>query len=151
QESWYTYASDGQRTRKVVQKGSIIEERLYIGNIEIFKRKKNGKLELERETLHVTDDKQRIAIVDTPTVQPIDNHETRLIRYQYANHLGTACLEVDDTAHIISYEEYYAFGSTSYQATDQTREVPSKRYRYIGKERDEETGLYYCGARYYAP
>ncbi len=26
-----------------------------------------------------------------------------------------------------------------------------KRYRYIGKERDEETGFYYCGARYYVP
>jgi hypothetical protein len=27
----------------------------------------------------------------------------------------------------------------------------SKRYRYTGKERDEESGLYYHGARYYAP
>jgi RHS repeat-associated protein len=29
-------------------------------------------------------------------------------------------------------------------------EVSAKRYRYTGKERDEETGLYYHGARYYA-
>ena len=29
-------------------------------------------------------------------------------------------------------------------------EVSLKRYRYTGKERDEETGLYYHGARYYA-
>jgi len=28
--------------------------------------------------------------------------------------------------------------------------VSAKRYRYIGKERDEETGLYHLGARYYA-
>jgi len=28
--------------------------------------------------------------------------------------------------------------------------VSLKRYKYIGKERDEETGLYYFGARYYA-
>jgi len=27
----------------------------------------------------------------------------------------------------------------------------AKRYRYTGKERDEETGLYYHGARYYMP
>ena len=26
-----------------------------------------------------------------------------------------------------------------------------KRYRYTGKERDEENDLYYHGARYYAP
>ena len=30
-------------------------------------------------------------------------------------------------------------------------EVSKKRYRYTGKERDEETGLYYHGERYYAP
>ena len=30
-------------------------------------------------------------------------------------------------------------------------EVSARRYRYTGKERDEETGLYYHGARYYAP
>jgi len=29
--------------------------------------------------------------------------------------------------------------------------VSLKRYRYTGKERDEETGFYYHGARYYAP
>jgi RHS repeat-associated protein len=30
-------------------------------------------------------------------------------------------------------------------------EVSMKRYRFCGKERDEETGLYYFGARFYAP
>ncbi|MCD4697340.1 MAG: hypothetical protein K8S16_13980, partial [Bacteroidales bacterium] len=29
-------------------------------------------------------------------------------------------------------------------------EVSLKRYKYVGKERDDETGLYYYGARYYA-
>ncbi len=29
-------------------------------------------------------------------------------------------------------------------------ETSFKRYKYVGKERDEETGLYYYGARYYA-
>jgi RHS repeat-associated protein len=29
-------------------------------------------------------------------------------------------------------------------------EVSARRYRYTGKERDDETGLYYHGARYYA-
>jgi RHS repeat-associated protein len=151
QQTWYCYESGGQRMRKVVQKGNLTEERLYLGNFEIFRRYRSNSLELERETLHVTNDKQRIAMVDTPTVKPTGNRETQLIRYQYSNHLGTACLEVDDAAQIISYEEYYAFGSTSYQATDQTREVAAKRYRYTSKERDEESGLYYHGARYYAP
>jgi RHS repeat-associated protein len=60
-------------------------------------------------------------------------------------------LELDETALLISYEEYYPFGTTSYQAGKGTKEVPLKRYRYCGKERDEESGLNYHGARYYIP
>ncbi|MCB0480966.1 MAG: RHS repeat-associated core domain-containing protein [Flavobacteriales bacterium] len=31
------------------------------------------------------------------------------------------------------------------------RTFTKKRYRYVGKEKDQESGLYYYGARYYAP
>ena len=37
------------------------------------------------------------------------------IRYQYANP-GSASLELDDNAAIISYEEYHPFGTTSYRS-----------------------------------
>ena len=43
------------------------------------------------------------------------------------------------------------YGSTSYQAGRSAAEVSLKRYRYTGMERDEETGLDYHNARYYAP
>ena len=59
-------------------------------------------------------------------------------------------LELDDTGRIISYEEYYPYGSTSYQSVRSQTETP-KRYRYSGTERDEESGLNYHGARYYSP
>lgn len=42
-------------------------------------------------------------------------------------------------------------GTTAYQTMNATINAVAKRYRYTGKERDEETGLYYHGARYYAP
>jgi RHS repeat-associated protein len=58
---------------------------------------------------------------------------------------------MDENANIFSYEEYYPFGSTSYQALNTNFNPIAKRYRYTGKERDEESGLYYHGARYYAP
>jgi len=48
------------------------------------------------------------------------------------------------------YEEFHPFGTSAYAANDSGIEVSAKRYRYIGKERDEETGLYHLGARYYA-
>jgi RHS repeat-associated protein len=66
------------------------------------------------------------------------------------NHLGSASLELDENANIISYEEYHPFGTTSYRSGRTETEISLKRYKYVGKERDEETGLYYYGFRYYA-
>jgi len=48
------------------------------------------------------------------------------------------------------YKEYHPFGTTSYRSGRTETEVSLKRYKYVGKERDDETGLYYYGARYYA-
>ena len=122
-----------------------------MGNFEVF-RKRNGSevVTLERETLHIMDDQHRIALVETRTQGNNDPTPEQLIRYQFSNHLGSASLELDDQAQIISYEEYTPYGSTSYQALRPQLETP-KRYRFTGKERDEETGLNYHGARYYAP
>jgi RHS repeat-associated protein len=48
------------------------------------------------------------------------------------------------------YEESYPFGTSAYRAVDSGIAASAKRYRYTGKERDEETGLDHMGARYYA-
>jgi len=152
--AYYAYDASGQRVRKIWEKApGLTEERIYIGCFELFRRRNGkGQLTLQRETLHILDDKQRIALVETrtPGIGPPDPAPAQLIRYQLGNHLGSASLELDDEAQIISYEEYTPYGSTSYQAVRSTTETP-KRYRYSGKERDEESGLYYHGARYYAP
>jgi len=96
------------------------------------------------------DGKQRVALIELRT-HGNDGTPAQLIRCQFGNDLGSACLELDNQAQIISYEEYYPYGSTSYQGVSQTLSSAAKRYRYTGKERDEETGLNYHGARYYAP
>jgi len=98
------------------------------------------------------DDRDRFAMIDTLTVENGTTLTTPVetVRYQYSNHLGSACLELDDSAAIISYEEYHPFGTTSYRSGRNETDVALKRYKYVGKEQDEETGLYYYGARYYA-
>lgn len=150
--AYYIYDSGGQRVRKVIEltDGRLNEERLYIGGFEVYRKYNgsSGEVKLERETLHVMDDKQRIAIVETRTHGFEEDILEQLIRYQFGNHLGSASIELNDQAQIISYEEYYPYGSTSYQAG---RTETPKRYRYTGMERDEETGLTYHRARYYAP
>jgi RHS repeat-associated protein len=152
--AYYAYNAGGQRVRKVWEKSvSLVEERLYLGGFEIWRRRNGaGDLLVERETLHVMDEEQRIALVETRTVAApdADDGPPQLIRYQLSNHLGSASLELDDQARVISYEEWTPYGSTSYQAVRSQTET-AKRYRFTGKERDEESGLYYHGARYYAP
>jgi len=55
---------------------------------------------VERETVHISDDKQRIATIDYQS--PLDDLE--VIRYQLSDHLGSASLELDENADIISYD-----------------------------------------------
>lgn len=57
--------------------------------------------------------------------------------------LDSASLELDEAAGVLSYEEYHPYGSTAFHSAKAGAEVSAKRYRYTGKERDEETGLYY--------
>lgn len=154
-EAWYRYDAAKQRTRKRVVKnqGSMVEERFYLGGIEIFRRSDGvGNIQLERETLHVMDDKQRIGLIETKAldIEAPPSTQKPLMRYQFGNHLGSVGLELNEVGDVISYEEYYPYGSTSYQATRKGIEVSLKRYRYTGMERDEESGLNYHGARYYA-
>jgi len=159
--TYYVYDSSGQRARKVTEgqaaAGQVpnkAKERVYLGGFEIYREyDSSGTETLERQTLHVMDDKRGVALVETKTIdqgKPVAS-PTPISRYQFDNHLGSACLELDDAASVISYEEYYPYGSTSYQAVNSASEVSAKRYRYTGKERDEESGLYYHGARYYGP
>lgn len=155
--TYYVYDAAGQRIRKVTENNAASgvtptkkNERIYVGGVEIYKEYTGSHAGLQRKTLRVMDDKYRIAMVEMRNSVD-DGSPARLIRYQFSNHLGTACLETDDNARVISYEEYHSYGTTSYQAVDKDIKATAKRYRYTGKERDEESGLYYHGARYYVP
>jgi len=64
--------------------------------------------------------------------------------------LGSSTLELDQQAHVISQEGYYPFGATAWYARGSEVDVDYKTIRYSGKEMDD-SGLYYYGARYYAP
>jgi RHS repeat-associated protein len=160
--TFYVYDAAGQRVRKVTerQNGTRKDERIYLGGFEVY-REYNGNgqtVTLERETVHVMDNQQRIALVETKTrASGLLNNLGRLfsgpetlVRYQLGNHLGSASLELDKNGGLISYEEYHPYGTTAYQAITSAAEGSLKRYRYTGKERDAESGLYYHGARYYA-
>ncbi|MFJ2480950.1 RHS repeat-associated core domain-containing protein [Pseudomonas sp. NPDC087598] len=77
----------------------------------------------------------------------IDNNQ---LRYSLEDHLGSCTMELDHNAQTISEEGYYAFGTTAWMTARSAIEVSYKFVRYSGKEMDV-SGLYYYGARYYAP
>ncbi|MFM0258421.1 SpvB/TcaC N-terminal domain-containing protein [Paraburkholderia sediminicola] len=153
--TYYVYDASGQRTRKVTESecGKRSSERFYVSGFEVFRAYSGCEVAMERETLHIMDDKQRIALVETKTIEDGDAIQapTPEQRYQLANHLGSASVEVDEAGGLITYEEYSPYGNTTYQFGSDAGEVQRKRYRYTGKERDQENGLMYHGARYYAP
>ena len=94
---FFTYDATGQRARKAYEHGGLLEERIYLGGYEVY-RKRNlatGEVSLERQTLHVADGAHRVALVETKTLDtsvPAFTPSTRL-RYQLDNHLGSSCLE----------------------------------------------------------
>jgi RHS repeat-associated protein len=155
--TFYVYDAAGQRVRKTTDGQAATSvtpprqaERIYLGAVEIYREfaADGVTVTLQRETLHIMDETSRVVVVETRTAGS-DAGLAQLIRYQFTNHLDSAALELDDLSQIISYEEYFPFGSTSYQAVRNQTDTP-KRYRYTGKERDNENDLYYNGARYYA-
>jgi RHS repeat-associated protein len=154
EQTFYIYDAAGQRVRKVTlrQDGTRKNGRYYLGGFEIYRTYGAGGVELQRDTLHVMDDERRIAMIESLTTEygkPLQS-PVSVSRYQLANHLGSASLELDGLGALLTYEEYSPYGNSTFQATS-SAEASLKRYRYTGKERDEETGFTYHGARYYAP
>ncbi|KIG12149.1 insecticidal toxin complex protein [Enhygromyxa salina] len=151
-ETVYFQYAGGMRSRKYVEKsGATTEERICLGPFEIYRKRISGTLDLERESIHISDDTGRICIIETKTVDggSAIGSPTGIWRYQLSNHLGSTATEVDGSGAVISYEEYHPYGTSAYRAVNASIDVSAKRYRYTGMERDEETGLEYHSARYY--
>ena len=136
----YLYDGSGQRVKKLVRKqGGEIEVTVYIDGV--FEERRLGGL--VNNVLHVMDDTSRIALVRVGTPFPDDS--TPAVKYQLGDHLGSSNVVISGSGDWVNREEFTPYGETSFGS------FRRKRYRFTGKERDEESGLNYHGARYYAP
>jgi len=147
------YDGTGRRVRKVWQHGAVREERLYVGAFEVYRRFVADVLERERRTVRVEGGGRTVALVETLVVDTTQANPDLVprIRYQIADLVGSSTVECDDAGAVISFEEYHPFGSTSLWLARGRAAASAKRYRYAGKEKDQETGFSVIGARYYAP
>ena len=140
----YLYDASGHRLKKVVRKqGGVVDSTVNIGGLFEHARSRQGGAIQENTVLHVMDGTRRLAEVRIGP--PLDGDTTPSVKYHIEDHLRGSGLIVDGQGHLISREEYTPYGETSFGS------VARKRYRWCGKERDGESGLYYFGARYYAP
>lgn len=157
---YYLYASNEQRTRKVSERMAsggavtLIEDSIYLGNYQIKRNisvnaSGDKTITLERQTRRVMDGSTCVLIMQYCVTG--SEAGSRVMRFQMADNLGSIVSEYDKEARLISYEEYFPYGGTAIIAGSNQAEVKLKVYRYCGKELDDSTGLYYYGARYYAP
>ena len=68
--------------------------------------------------------------------------------FYHSDHLGSTSYITDDKANITQYGAYLPYGELLVDEHSSSEELP---YKFNGKQFDEETGLYYYGARYMNP
>jgi RHS repeat-associated protein len=141
----YFYDSGGQRVMKVVRRqGGQPAVAVYIDRLfEHHRWRADGQAIRQGNRLHVMDGKERVALIRIGDRQADD--ASPAVQYHLGDHLGSSHVVVSDAADWINREEYFPYGETSLGS------FARKGYRFAGGERDEECGLYYFGARYYAP
>jgi RHS repeat-associated protein len=140
----FLYDPTGQRVKKLVRKqGGQVEVTVYIDGGFEHHRRVQPATTAENNTIHVMDNQQRIALLRVGTPFPDDTSPATT--YHLGDHLGSSTTVLDAAGGFVNREEYTPYGQTSFGS------YAKKRYRFTGKERDEESGLAYHGARYYAP
>ena len=137
--TWYVYDGSGQRVRKVTERAAGASEkptrkneRIYLGGFETYREygADGAQIDLERQTLHVMDDEQRIALVETRTSGD-DGSPAQLVRYQLGNHLGSASMELM-RRDMFPMKSIRRMGVRLIKLLDSGVRAASKRYRYTG-------------------
>ena len=146
----YRYGEDGQRALKYTDEGR--SETLYFNNfftIHIPTQDQNNPQGL-RVHKHIFVGNSRLVTAMTHTDNHGDNEEQKAKRYYYhSDHLGSAQFVTDWNGRQYEHIEYTPYGELWIEEV--AAGLDKLPFRFTGKELDEETGLYYYGARYLDP
>ena len=141
----YLHGADGARVKKWVRRGvtAAPESAVYIDGVFEHHRWVDGGVTREQNWLHVMDDRARVAVRRVGDRHRGDGGPP--MEYHLSDHLGSSELVFSGDGGWVNREEFFPYGETSFGG------FARKRYRWTGKERDEESGLSYHGSRFYAP
>ena len=79
---------------------------------------------------------------------PTDTTNIEDIFFYHSDHLGSTSYITDAKANITRFDAYLPYGELLVDEHTSSEDMP---YKFNGKELDQETGLYYYGARYMNP
>ncbi|MDQ4071014.1 MAG: sugar-binding protein [Actinomycetota bacterium] len=141
-EKTYKYDDSGERVIKRGPQG----ETAYVNQYFSIRNREAG-------TKHVFSGATRVASKlmkqDKPGANPSGSMPAEKdVYYPHADHLGSSNYITDAEGKLFQHTEFFPFGETWVDESSNTQRLP---HLFTGKELDEETGLYYFGARYYDP
>ena len=146
----YRYGDDGQRALKFTQQSN--SETLYFNNfysVHQVAHEPNHEHGL-RVSKHIFVGNSRLVTAMTHADNHGDTTEQTEKRYYYhADHLQSAQFITNAKGEQYEHIEYTPYGELWIEET--APGIDKLPFRFTGKELDEETGLYYYGARYLDP
>ncbi|MGF2734656.1 SpvB/TcaC N-terminal domain-containing protein [Marinobacter sp. DUT-1] len=138
----YTYDASGQRLTKRGPQGET-------GYINQWFTLRNGEV----GTKHIYAGTTRVVSKLVKQDKPNSKRKGRIVyekdQYTYhPDHLGTSAYITHTNGQVYQHLEYFPFGETWVEEHSNKQRTP---YLFTAKELDEESQLYYFGARYYDP
>ena len=143
----YLYDADNMRTSKynlTASEETLYFDQFYQGVTEgsDFRQSKHIYLGESRVATRVSLEKDNVSGTNF-------DYERVNTYYYHPDHLGSAQFVTDHEGEKYEHLEYTPYGELWEEQTDPLADaIP---FRFTGKEYDEETGLYYYGARYLDP
>jgi RHS repeat-associated protein len=150
--TWYVYNDQGKRMRKVTERGmpggsgsppTMSKDTRFLPLRDIFVKYGGDGLSIIQTITTASVGDGELATKPIALIERISGTQLPLIRYR----VGEA-LELDDSSHMVTYEEYSPYGSVTYQSRADS--ATPRKYRFMQYQRDCESGLDVCGERYYA-
>ena len=142
----YVYGQDGQRANKYTQNS----ETLYFNKMWTLHTDSGNNVYGGQTAKNIYLGETRIVTKLNSGTNPTYQEEYYKQYYYHSDHLGSASLISDYKGDEYQRIEYTPYGETWVEKTSNTG-LEWLPYKFTAKELDEETGLYYYGARYLDP
>jgi RHS repeat-associated protein len=146
----YRYGEEGDRSGKysVGTAGGTVSESLYFNKLWTWRY--DGTLSdwRGRNSKHIYVGVDRVVTKVSRADGTFTGEEGKKQYWYHGDHLGSAQVVTDAGGNEYERIEYTPYGELWIEKRSGSGEGPDIGYRFTGKERDDETGLYYYGARY---